>query len=1189
MKLRRSILACGILCSLIFAFLVFPVFAQISPSAQTKPPDLTKSIDQTTTQSGDVTSKGISEELKPGIVVEKIEKNSEGERAGLREGDVLLNWNRGDAKGVLESPFDLLAIEIEQAPRGPVALVGYRDAEKRIWTLGQNDWYVKTRPAFSGDLLYMYRRGEELVQAGQPVAAAEHWREVAIDSRKSLPRWLSIWFLSHSAEVLTDARKWKEADGAYKEAIQAAVGKEPPIAAQLFQSWADTYAQRGNLEKREQYQRQALTIRENSVPESLTLAASLFHVGDYEANRRVNLAKAEEFYRRALAIQKKLAPYSRSFAQGLESLAWFTHQRGDIAAAEKYSLQAKAIEDEIGVNEISTLVHLAAFSLERGDLVAAEGYASKTMAIAQELPPPKNGLWVSIFDLGLIALDRGDLARASEYYRRDLAVQQELYPDLPVSPNILTNLGHIAQARGDLAKAKAYYLQALPLIQKRSPHSILHAMILASLGSVAEEEGYPVKAEEYCHRAQAILSGLGSKSIYEAAVLNELGIAAWKRRDLVGAEQSFVKALQIEKKQAPDGVLVPECLNHLGDVFRDGGDLAKAEEYYSRALAIRKKMAPGSTDHAESLASLAGVMRRKQRPEDAATLYEQALNALETQTTHLGGGEELRSGFRAKYASYYKDDIDLLLEQKKPEQAFHVLERLRGRSLLEKLLEVHADIRRGVDPALAERELSLQESLNAKLEHRIHLLSENYTDEQLASFDKKIDELLAQHKDLEEQIRTSSPSYAALTQPQPLSAKEIQQQLLDTNTLLLEYSLGEERSYVFAVTPDSLNAYELPKRTEIEKVARHAYELLTEHNGKTKNATKRLRQAHLAETEAEYSRTIAELSRMILGPVASQLQQKRLLIVSDGALQYIPFAVLPTPGTASNQSVPLVAEHEIVNLPSASVLAMLRREELERKATTKTVAVLADPVFAPKDDRVSLASSNSQPNNGHSTKAHPSDPQALSAPLEQSDLDRSAQQMGINGFPRLPFTRREADAISSIAPAGDVTEHLDFDASKATALSAQLKDYRIVHFATHGLLNNEHPELSGLVFSLVDKNGNEQDGFLRMLDIYNMELNADLVVLSACQTALGKEIGEEGLVGLTRGFMYAGAPRVVASLWKVDDEATAELMKKFYEGMLRDHQTPAQALRSAQQWMRTQKAWQSPYYWAGFVLQGEWK
>jgi CHAT domain-containing protein len=282
----------------------------------------------------------------------------------------------------------------------------------------------------------------------------------------------------------------------------------------------------------------------------------------------------------------------------------------------------------------------------------------------------------------------------------------------------------------------------------------------------------------------------------------------------------------------------------------------------------------------------------------------------------------------------------------------------------------------------------------------------------------------------------------------------------------------------------------------------------------------------------------------------------------------------------------LIAEHEIVNLPSASVLGVLRQQEAERKRASKDIAVLADPVFGPKDERVSVASG------GQAVKesaGQPANHAAVTDIPEESDLDRSAKQLGISGFPRLPFTRREADAIYSITGKDDALEALDFDASKGTALSSQLKDYRIVHFATHGLLNNDHPELSGLVLSLVDKNGNQQDGFLRMLDIYNMDLNADLVVLSACQTALGKQIGEEGLIGLTRGFMYAGAPRVVASLWKVDDEATAELMKKFYEGMLRDHQTPAQALRSAQQWMRAQRAWQSPYYWAGFELQGEWR
>jgi CHAT domain-containing protein len=189
----------------------------------------------------------------------------------------------------------------------------------------------------------------------------------------------------------------------------------------------------------------------------------------------------------------------------------------------------------------------------------------------------------------------------------------------------------------------------------------------------------------------------------------------------------------------------------------------------------------------------------------------------------------------------------------------------------------------------------------------------------------------------------------------------------------------------------------------------------------------------------------------------------------------------------------------------------------------------------------------------------------------------------------LPFTRREAEAIYSIAPRGTATKALDFEASKNAVIGLQLRDYRIVHFATHGLLNSEHPELSGLVFSLVDRHGRPQDGFVRLYDIYNLDLNADLVVLSACQTALGKQIQQEGLVGLTRGFMYAGADRVMASLWSVDDEATAELMKKFYEGVLQNGQTPAQALRSAQIWMYSQKTWKSPYYWAGFVLQGEWK
>jgi len=196
---------------------------------------------------------------------------------------------------------------------------------------------------------------------------------------------------------------------------------------------------------------------------------------------------------------------------------------------------------------------------------------------------------------------------------------------------------------------------------------------------------------------------------------------------------------------------------------------------------------------------------------------------------------------------------------------------------------------------------------------------------------------------------------------------------------------------------------------------------------------------------------------------------------------------------------------------------------------------------------------------------------------------------GVPGaFERLPGTRNEARLIAQLAGPGRSFQALDFDASRATALSAKLYDYRIVHFATHGILNSRHPELSGLLLSMVDRAGKPTDGFLQTHDIYDMKLRADLVVLSACETALGTEIAGEGLVGLTRGFMYAGAPRVVASLWRVPDGATSELMRRFYQNMLSNGLPAAAALRRAEISLRREPRWSSPYYWAAFTLQGEW-
>ncbi|HEY6403520.1 MAG TPA: CHAT domain-containing protein, partial [Blastocatellia bacterium] len=259
-----------------------------------------------------------------------------------------------------------------------------------------------------------------------------------------------------------------------------------------------------------------------------------------------------------------------------------------------------------------------------------------------------------------------------------------------------------------------------------------------------------------------------------------------------------------------------------------------------------------------------------------------------------------------------------------------------------------------------------------------------------------------------------------------------------------------------------------------------------------------------------------------------------------------------------------------------------------RKPAPKSLAVLADPVFADDDTRVKRDGGKA----GAKEKTRSADSDETD--IVSLQISRSGRETGVTGaeggFGRLLSTRREAAAILALVPERERLQALDFEASRTTALRPELGEYRIVHFATHGLLNNIHPELSGIVLSLVDKEGKPQDGFLRLQDIYNLKLPAELVVLSACQTGLGKEIKGEGLIGLTRGFMYAGAPRVVASLWKVNDRATSELMKRFYQGMLGPERLrPADALRQAQLSLWKEKQWRDPYYWAAFVLQGEWK
>jgi CHAT domain-containing protein len=263
-----------------------------------------------------------------------------------------------------------------------------------------------------------------------------------------------------------------------------------------------------------------------------------------------------------------------------------------------------------------------------------------------------------------------------------------------------------------------------------------------------------------------------------------------------------------------------------------------------------------------------------------------------------------------------------------------------------------------------------------------------------------------------------------------------------------------------------------------------------------------------------------------------------------------------------------------VSLPSASALAVQRQNLENRKPAAKTVAVIADPVFSTNDERLKSGSVVTRSREQSSTRV-----------IEHLSGNADVQL----SIPRLPFTRWEADQILAIAPPNTSLKAVDFRANRSIATSGELSNYRYVHFATHGYLDTKRAGLSAIVLSLVDDEGKPQEGFLRTLDIYNLNLPAELVVLSACETGLGKDVKGEGLDGLTRAFMYAGARRLVVSLWNVNDKGTAALMQRFYAGMLRSNKTPATALRAAQIEMLRSRQWQAPYYWAAFVMQGEWK
>ena len=693
----------------------------------------------------------------------------------------------------------------------------------------------------------------------------------------------------------------------------------------------------------------------------------------------------------------------------------------------------------------------------------------------------------------------------------------------------------------------------------------------------------------------------------EALTLSGIGNTYYRMGRNVEALDYLNRSLEMSRSMS-DRYSEANILSSLAWVYTSLKETQTALDYFHQALLLRRAVGD-RTGEATTLHGIAQAEKQRGNLLDARSHMEASLAIIDS-FRNSGDSQQLRISYLASVQEYYEAYIDLLmsLDEAYPSKgyasvALEVSERARARGLLDLLAEAKADIRRGVDSRLLELEGQVQQRLNAAANRQRQIQYGKHTEEQVASAAKEVEALTSEYQDALAEIRRSSPQYAALTQPQTLSAEEIQR-LLDEGTVLLEYAIGDDSSYGWAVTPTSIDSFTLPGRAKTETTARRMYQLLTARNERPAGETAEQRRTRIAKSDAEYHEKAAQLSEMLLGPIAAKLGAKRLVIVAQGALQLVPFGALPVPsdhqsphagrntaveitrnGSPPSEYRPMMVDHEIVSIPSASTLAALRQDVAGRKAAPKVVAVIADPVFNKNDDRLQRAALKTGETEDVTLAAIPG--RLIGAGGES--VEELSDPDSIRYLPRLFETRWEADQIVSLVPGSDAFRALDFAANRAMATSSELSRYRVVHFATHALINDVHPELSGIALSLLDEQGKPQDGFLRVHDIFNLKLPVELVVLSACRTGLGKDFKGEGLLGMTRAFMYAGAPRVVVSLWSVNDKGSAQLMSRFYRRMLGERLSPAAALRAAQVEMCREKRWQSPYFWAGFVLQGEWR
>jgi CHAT domain-containing protein/tetratricopeptide (TPR) repeat protein len=926
--------------------------------------------------------------------------------------------------------------------------------------------------------------------------------------------------------------------------------------------------------------------------DSLARLAALNGIGYanvYLGENQKALAYAREaldFIRRTEPAARASADYRRAEARALNTIGEVRYSLGELRKSVEVFGQALSLWAEVGQRsgEALALLNLGYSYSDLGDLRNADENFERSLLLWQAVGDTR-GAALAQTALGGVHSLLGEEQTALELHGQ--AVEHfRAMGNKQGEAATLNGIARVYQDLNDYQSALDNYSEALRLYQSIGNRDF-EALNKFLIGRVLYQRGEIGQALLHYRESLKLSRGVGDRVI-EGHALKGLGTIYFSQGDKTRAISLFGEALGIYR-QLGNRRSQAYVLNDLGHVLAYSGDVQGALSDYEQALPL---MRDTGDRHGEAL-TLFNAARAERDLNDlptARSLVEESISISESIRAKTGNSQ-LRTSFFVSAQQQYELLVNVLMRMhgQHPDLGLDVAalmasERARARSLLDSILSGRLEPRNDASADLLPREQEILRALDEKAEYQTRLLSGQHTEEEAQRASDEIRGLTSSYFEVRSRLREQSPRYALLTQPPDLSVETLKGIVRD-DTLLLEFALGDEQSFLWVVGKDGITSYELPGRSAVESLARKVYGLLTARQVAAAEPPP-ASDDQVMKAEAEYWTESVKLSNMLLGPAAGRLGSKRLLIVGDGFLRYVPFEALPTPAAAparegdgeSNVAQPkmLFFQHEIVGLPSALTLVALRSETRLAPPVSKTIAVIADPVFERDDPRVLANGGGGAPEGGESSSIY------LSSALRNFSQDSAAPSVS-----RLPATLREAELIRSATAPGEGTFATGFAATREALTADGLEGYRIIHIATHGLLNTENPELSGVILSLVDERGNSREGFLRLHDIYNLTLSADLVVLSACRTGLGKDVRGEGVVGLSSGFMYAGAKGVVASLWKVDDEATADLMGHFYAAMLKEGLPPGAALRKAKLEMWRQDRWRPPFYWAAFVIQGE--